>query len=320
MSYCGRDEEAWISAFHWNRLVNLWRVGGPRGTSALAPRALRATRPGLRVIAALSSDGSRPYLVAVPVTAAPSASDPAGTITVTAYDGAGGVLATVRTASEADGGVIDVVLPVTDPARLELTPDGATTTTVLRSANAPTVTLAKPRTARVGRTTALPVTWTMTDADGDVLDATVEFSADGGRTWQTVAGAGPATSILLPAGSLRGTDDGRLRVTVSDGLRRTSAISGRIRVVGRPPKVALLTRGTLRAARNAIVRLSGYAVDEGGDSLARRQLRWLLGTRLLGRGETATVRFTTRGARTIRLVATDRSGRATTKTVRIVVR
>jgi hypothetical protein len=68
------------------------------------------------------------------------------------------------------------------------------------------------------------------------------------------------------------------------------------------------------------VRLSGYAVDESGGSLTKRQLRWLLGTRLLGRGETATVRFTTRGARTIRLVATDRSGRATTKTVRIVVR
>jgi hypothetical protein len=59
----------------------------------------------------------------------------------------------------------------------------------------------------------------------------VERQRNGGRTWRTVAGVGPATSILLPAGSLRGTDNGRLRVTVSDGLRRTSAVSGRIRVV-----------------------------------------------------------------------------------------
>jgi hypothetical protein len=322
MSYCKKYTTAWISNFHWNRLVDLWATGGTKATTATERPALAAA-PGLRVEAVLSRTGGPPYVHVSEVRAVPSMSDPAGPITVTAYDDAGAVAATLRAPNltPEDAASVDVVLPVASASRIELTNAGSAPATIARSATAPAVTLSTLRGGGVVRArNAVRLAWTMTDADGDRLRADVQYSTNDGRTWQTIAALGADTSVRLAPGLLTTTARGRLRVVVSDGLRQSTAMSGRLRVTGAAPAVTLVTKGTLRTTRNAPVVLSAYAFDGAGASLRGARLRWMEGRKALGQGETITLRYAKKGTHLINFVATDRSGLKTTRTLRVVVR
>jgi hypothetical protein len=318
MSYC-RDDTPWLSNFHWNQLVRAWQPG--KATKAAGQPAL-AVRPGLRVLAALV-DGSGPVVIARPVRAVPTPSDAAGTITVTAFDAAGAQLVSIRTVDRAPegSGIVDVVLPIAEAARIEFTRDGGAPAVATRSASAPTVALTTLRGgARVGPKTRLRVAWRMADADGDPLRVRIDYSADNGRTWTPVASPGTEPSWRLSAGTLTTSARGLLRVIVSDGLRQSIAVSGRLRVTGTPPRLTLRTKGTLRTARRTSLVLSAFALDQTRTLLPASGLRWYEGKRLIGRGGKVTVRYTTKGTHTIRVVATDRFGLRTTKTLRVVVR
>ncbi|MEZ5102361.1 MAG: hypothetical protein R3C15_21680 [Thermoleophilia bacterium] len=323
MGYCAEFPiDAWISNLHWNTLVETWRAKG--GKVAKRRTAGAAAGPRLRVTAALSATGGEPYVAVSSTAEAATPSDPAGTIAVTAYDASGAVVAQLRTADLAPEGAgsVSIVLPVPSVARLELVRDGGVPSAIAASPTAPTVALTSLRgTTTVGPKRALVVGWTMADGDpGALLDAHLEYSTDDGRTWSWLAGVGDSTSYRIPAGTLTRAAKGRLRVVVSDGLQQAVAVSGRLRVAGAPPRVTLVTGGTLKAAVRAPVTLSGHAFDETGAPLTGRRLRWLDGAKVLGRGERVTVRFATKGTRTIRLVATDRAGRSATRTLRVRVR
>jgi hypothetical protein len=90
------------------------------------------------------------------------------------------------------------------------------------SRNAPAVRVLSPAAgATLPAARSLRVQWEASDADGDELTATVLYSADGGRSWQTARFDQPGTSLELPiAGRPR---DARIRVIVTDGARSTTA-------------------------------------------------------------------------------------------------
>jgi hypothetical protein len=271
----------------------------------------------------LSPTGTEPYLDVEPVTAQPTPSAPAGTITVTAYDPAGAVAAQLRAIDLAPGrsGRVDVVLPIAEAARIELTRDGGLPSVASRSATAPTAALTTLKGGgRIGAKGTLRLAWAMADADGDALRADVAYSADDGRTWTPLGTVDDASELRVPAAWLTRSARGRLRVVVSDGLWQATATTGRLRVAGVPPRVTLRSAATTRVARNAAVRLSAFADDQTGQPVTGARLRWLEGTKRLGQGETITLRYAKRGTHTISLVATDRTGLATTRTLRVIVR
>jgi hypothetical protein len=107
--------------------------------------------------------------------------------------------------------------------RLELTgPGNVVLDRRLVSRNAPTVRITAPGGgAPLPSARTLRVQWEASDPDGDALTATVLYSPDGGRSWQTVSFDRAGTSIEFPiTGRPR---DARIRVLVTDGARSGSA-------------------------------------------------------------------------------------------------
>ena len=61
-------------------------------------------------------------------------------------------------------------------------------------------------------------TWAAADLDGDTLTYTVEYSADNGVTWKTLAINWNSTSLQVDVTKLRGSNQALIRVTASDGF------------------------------------------------------------------------------------------------------
>ena len=60
-------------------------------------------------------------------------------------------------------------------------------------------------------------TWTGSDADGDTLSYTVQYSIDGGVNYKTIALGHNSTRLLRDRRSLAGSARARIRVIASDG-------------------------------------------------------------------------------------------------------
>jgi hypothetical protein len=165
------------------------------------------------------------------------------------------------------------------------------------------------------------VRWQATDADGDELDAALDVSSDGGRTFHNVwAGPGALGSARIPIELLDATDDARLRLRVSDGFNETQTTSGRFRIASRRPLVEILEPAPgQRADSGAAVRLSGAALDDKGRQVSGRQLVWFSGRTELGRGAVVNATLPA-GTRRLRLEATDSAGRTGSTSVAVRVR
>jgi hypothetical protein len=162
------------------------------------------------------------------------------------------------------------------------------------------------------------VSWRAADADGDALRASIDYSADGGRTWRAVASDLGGRSVRLPARALSASRTARLRVRINDGFDTTIAVSGTFRARGAAPRVRIVTRGQSMGA-DAVLLLEGSAFDDAGRPLTGRRLRWFAGRRLLGTGERLAAQGLPASTRAIRLVATDATGRSAQTQVRIRV-
>jgi hypothetical protein len=179
-----------------------------------------------------------------------------------------------------------------------------------RSAHAPTVRLT---TAKPGR-----VAWKARDADGDTLLASVDYSADGGRSFRTVW-SGPSTGrVSLPRALFGRSGNGEARVRVSDGFDQASATSKPFRAAGHAPDVQLDLPGKTLLASSPL-RLAGSAYDDGFAPLGEHDLRWTVDGRDGAGGPRGTVDGLAAGRHTVRLVATDSAGRRATARVRVTV-
>ena len=107
------------------------------------------------------------------------------------------------------------------------------------SANLPSVQVLSPLAGGVLNSPSFTAQWTGSDADGDALTYIVEFSPDGGATWQGLTIDWPATSFEVDTTSLPGTTNGFIRVVASDGFNTGMAMSGPFTIPTRPPSVVI---------------------------------------------------------------------------------
>ena len=158
--------------------------------------------------------------------------------------------------SEAPAGSGSFAGPVPRTATaIEFVRDGTVLDRLERS-RPPTVRLEPLRQGR-----AIGVRWISSDPDHDALQAIVEYSPDGGRTWSTVFMAPDRGHARISAHSLSTSRDARLRVRVSDGFSESHAVSPHFTAAGRPATVRIarpaagepLRSGapTLRSARRS---------------------------------------------------------------------
>ena len=316
MSYCRGSKDTWISPRGWNALLDFV----PQGLRTPSPaRAAQAAGPVLRVTAIESSTGKLIITGTSPETGRASTADPSSPYSVEARDASGAVLASVPAAAaplEGPAKILTATVPrPAGTAQVVVRRGTETATRVQKSANAPKVSLLAPATGFRVRGKQLAVRWRATDADGGTLGATIEYSANGGRSWKS-AFAGPASlgRRSIAVGQLTPSKRARLRVRVDDGFNETIATSGTFTVDGVPPVVTIsepINRQRVRA--DAPLTLRGEATGAGGAPLSAKGLRWYDGRKLIGRGGALFVESFLPGTHRIRLTATQ-GGRVGTAT------
>ena len=162
--------------------------------------------------------------------------------------------------------------------------DGVAIASRRRSAAAPVVRVLAPRHGtKVGRGRATVVAWRASDADGDALRVSVDYSVDGGRGWRAIYAGPNGGRVVLPSTLFAGSRRARIRVTVSDGFNEAAAVSSLFSAAGRPPRPQI-TSPTVgqRIAADARAFLSGSAFDDRLRRLGGR--RWSGTTAAAGSG------------------------------------
>jgi len=194
--------------------------------------------------------------------------------------------------------------------------------TIAASANAPVVQVIQPNGGEVFANTGIHATWSGSDLDGDALHYLLQFSADGGVQWTTIAIDWDGTALDIPPEVLAATSQGRLRVIASDGFRFSMDDSdGLFVILNHGPAVAILSPalGELFFGERSIV-FSANANDLDDGALAGTNVVWrsdrdgLLGTDDLLLREVSTL---SEGAHVITVTVTDSGGLTNSATVTI---
>jgi hypothetical protein len=140
--------------------------------------------------------------------------------------------------------------------------------TIIVSAHAPQVTLLSPNGGEAwppyGEHT---VAWAGSDADGDPLRYILQYSPDGGATWQAVAVNLADTSYALDASRLPGSQQALLRVIVTDGANTgQDASDAAFTVEGKPPAALIVypvTGQRFKPGQPVILEGSGTDLEDG---------------------------------------------------------
>ncbi len=166
------------------------------------------------------------------------------------------------------------------------------------------------------------VTWTLADADSANHMFQVQYSADAGATWASLASAETGLSLVVDFASLPGsTNQSRLRVLASDGVNTGVAISNPFSVAKKAPSANILSPLAGEGFRQGtVVLLQAMAFDADDGALTDTSLQWssdVVG--LLGSGNDLPVYHLSRGRHTIMVAAADGDGNIATDEVSIFV-
>ena len=218
--------------------------------------------------------------------------------------------------------VSELVPYVAGTVRVDLTGPTGLLATVEAGPGAPSVTVTSPTAGQVISGDTLPVAWTASDPDNDPLTFNVQFSADGGATWEMIAQGIQGNSVQLPRENLASTSQGRVRVWATDGIHTSSAESaGAFTTSTRNPEVTLLSpRPGTYVAVSQTLSLEAMAYSPNIGTLDRSQVVWFSSVDgQLGRGEYLAVTGLTPGVHTMTVLVGDGKGLATAQVEDIVV-
>lgn len=131
-----------------------------------------------------------------------------------------------------------VIEPHPDLAAIEVIEDGQVVGRLDAGQGAPTVTITSPVVGDSFADEDVTIAWSASDPDGDPLSYRVEYSADDGSTWETLALGGDQTTLVVPARALAGSATARVRVTALDGLNYgEDLLAGSFTVANRAPEL-----------------------------------------------------------------------------------
>lgn len=203
--------------------------------------------------------------------------------------------------------------------------DATSLGSVSASSNAPTVAVTYPNGGETLVGDEVILRWSASDADGDTLTYSVQFSADSGTTWTTLAtDVTKKTFLQIPMSQLQTTTTGLIRVTASDGFNSTTDASNAVFTVDNNPPTVTITGPSAGDLFSGVQTISfdGIAIDPKDGQLSGTSLQWsssLDGA--LGSGTTLgkTADTLTEGNHTITLTATNSGGKSGKATVNITV-
>jgi hypothetical protein len=353
MSYCGSalgNDDHWVSVENWNRAVDYGAAHNGQSAARAVHSSLssaRAVPSSLSFARAASPPQSLSVTVAEnlltnqaqvsdvhPATGTPTPATATSMYTLRALNAAGQVIAQDAATGAADQVERSPKDPQLQPMfnitgfipasahGVQVAVNGQVIATRTASAHAPTVRVTAPRRGqRLGGGGRTVIRWTASDADHDVLTASVAYSANAGVSWVSIyqgpAGAGRAT---LPSRLLARSDRAMVRVSVSDGWNQTNATSARFKSLGAPPTV-MITAPTMhaRVPAGGNLNLAATAYDDREMSLPAKAIHWTAGRFTVGIGENLTADDLPAGQYRLTATATDRFGRKGSMSVPITV-
>lgn len=154
-----------------------------------------------------------------------------------------------------------------DAHQIQVLENGVIKASITRSTHAPQVTITSPLPGTVLSAGSV-VTWQMTDADDDSLQAIVQYSADDGQTWLPIVMYFSNTYVPVPTDHLPSSLTARIRVTATDGVNTAMSEVSQLQLgPNKPPSIVIVapTAGEVfRQGSN--VTLAAFADDlEEGD-------------------------------------------------------
>lgn len=179
------------------------------------------------------------------------------------------------------------------------------------SANAPVVALL---TQNEGGPLVAPVEirWQASDADGDPLTYMLQYSPDGGESWQLLESDIVETAVrLTDLALLPGSDNGFFRVTVMDGVNTGSALNAApFSVPNNPPSVSIVSPSPqTNVETNGLVHFLGSAYDMEDRGVAPEAMVWTSDRDgQLGTGTSFELTTLSPGLHKVTLTATDSQG------------
>jgi hypothetical protein len=215
-----------------------------------------------------------------------------------------------------------IMLPYpVDAARIVLKKGAQELATQTVSANPPQVRVISPNGGETWSADGTyTISWTGSDADGDTLTYSVQYSPDG-SSWMSVGNLTTETQITVDASELAGSDGARIRVLATDGFNTSNDESDAPFTVERKgPQVYILSpeEGST-VLSGAVLYLQGSAYDLEDGALGESSLRWDssqdgdLGTGSLVRATLS------EGQHVITLLATDNDGNIGTASIKVSV-
>ena len=171
----------------------------------------------------------------------------------------------------------------------------------------------------------LTVSWFASDADpGNQLMFTIQYSTDGGVTWDTLETDWTGQSYTIDSGFLSAATQGQLRIIATDGFNNSDpAYSGNFTIPNHPPKLSLNEpMGGMLFVGDQQIFLDASALDAQDGLLDGANVQWTSSRDgLLGSG--AALNFEadalSEGAHTITVTGMDSLGLTNSASVQIFV-
>ena len=144
-------------------------------------------------------------------------------------------------------------------ARIDVQRDNRVLLSIPLSAHAPEVALDQPAGGSLwNEQTTATVAWHATDADGDDLRYLVQYSADGGSRWRTLASGLTATSLTVDVSALEASAEARVRIFATDGARTSGDTSGLLVVEAGTPRLQVSAPSVVVDRQSVLGAIAGY--------------------------------------------------------------
>jgi hypothetical protein len=217
----------------------------------------------------------------------------------------------------------EVVPFIPGTKRIVILKDGVELASRAVSDNAPRIKLVSPSGAMTLTGKEATVRWWATDADGDRLTYALLYSADAGRTWQTVDAGIEESYYTVNLDELPGGDQALFRVIATDGVNTgQDDTDGVFRAPSKAPNARIISPGPNSSFSTAhTLVLVGEAFDCEDGQLDCAALQWRSDRQgALGSGRSIAVTGLQPGPHRITLEARDKSGALSVASVQIQIR